>query len=174
MRKLLLLAGFAALVATPIHAQEATANFVDAEGLDLGTVTLTSAEGGVAITGHVMGIEPGEHGFHFHEVGDCDGSAAFESAGAHFNPTSHKHGMENPVGPHAGDLPNLTADAQGMVNIEATSNMVSLTEGEDGYVFDADGTALMIHANPDDNRTDPSGNSGDRIACAVIEAAPAL
>jgi len=174
MRRLVLISAFALAAALPVHAQDAgtaSATFIDAAGEEIGSVTLTQEDGGVTISGHVMGITPGEHGMHFHETGDCDASAAFESAGSHFNPTEHQHGTENPEGPHAGDLPNITADADGMADIELTSDLISLDEGDAAYVFDDDGTALVIHANADDLKTDPSGNSGDRVACAVIEAA---
>lgn len=161
------------LLATPTLAQEAMGTFMDAEGAEAGSVSLTQAEGSVTLSGDVMGLSEGDHGIHFHETGDCDASTAFESAGAHFNPASHQHGLENPEGAHAGDLPNVTASADGSVQFELTSEMISLMEGEEGYVFDDDGTALIIHAEADDQMTDPSGNSGDRVLCAVLEAAPA-
>lgn len=173
MHKLTLSAAMALALVLPAAAQEAqtaAATFMNAEGAEVGTVTLTQGDGSVTVTGELTGMTPGEHGFHFHETGDCDGSTKFESAGKHFNPTDHKHGMENPEGPHAGDLPNVTADDSGMVMVDLSSEMISLTEGDPAYVFDSDGTALVIHAAPDDNVTDPSGNSGDRVACAVIEA----
>lgn len=158
----------------PALAQEpatAMATFMNAEGTEIGAVTLTQGDGTVAITGNLEGVTPGDHGMHFHETGNCDGSTGFESAGGHFNPADHQHGLENPDGPHAGDLPNVTAIDDGTVPVELTTDLISLAEGEDGYVFDDDGTALVIHAGPDDQVTDPAGNSGDRFACAVIEAA---
>ncbi|WP_172123677.1 MULTISPECIES: superoxide dismutase family protein [unclassified Devosia] len=173
MRRLVLISAFALAAALPAQAQDtatAAATFIDASGNEVGSVTLTQDGDAVSIVGHVMDITPGEHGLHFHETGDCDASTAFESAGSHFNPTEHQHGTENPEGPHAGDLPNITADADGMADIELSTEMISLEEGDDAYVFDDDGTALVIHASADDYKTDPSGNSGDRIACAVIEA----
>jgi superoxide dismutase, Cu-Zn family len=175
MRFALAALGAATLMLSPALAQEsgAMATFMDADGNELGTVQLASAADGVSVSGDLTGIAPGEHGMHFHETGDCDPSTAFESAGAHFNPTSHQHGTENPEGPHAGDLPNVTAGADGTVAVALTTDMISLTEGDPAYVFDTDGTALVLHAAADDYQTDPSGNSGDRVACAVIEAAPA-
>jgi len=178
MRKLLIAAaGTALLCAAPAYAQEttpaeptATATFIDLEGNEVGTATLTQAADGVTISGEVMGLEAGEHGFHIHAVGDCDPATMFESAGDHFNPDQKQHGMENPEGPHAGDMLNQTADDQGTIMLDATNAMVSLTEGEPGYLFDDDGSALMLHSDPDDYMTDPGGNSGDRVACAVIEA----
>lgn len=159
------------LLATPAIAQEAHGTLIDLNGQEAGTITFSQSDGAVAITGHAMGLEPGEHGIHFHETGDCDATGKFESAGAHFNPGDHQHGLENPEGPHAGDLPNLTADDDGMADINLTSETISLIEGSDGYVFDEDGTAVVLHAEADDQMTDPSGNSGDRQFCAVIEAA---
>jgi len=148
----------------------ATATFINADGQEVGTVTLTQTADGVQIAGEVNGISPGEHAIHIHETGDCDPTTAFESAGGHFEPGEHQHGLENPQGPHAGDIPNQMADANGIFRIEATTARVTLGEGETS-LFDADGSALVIHAGPDDNVTDPAGNSGDRVACAVIEAA---
>lgn len=160
------------MIATPVLAQEAMGTFINAEGAQGGTVTLTQGDGAVSIQGEGMGLTEGEHGIHFHMTGDCDASTSFESAGDHFNPGDHQHGLENPEGAHAGDLPNVSASADGMAMIELSTDLISLTEGEEGYVFDEDGTALIIHADPDDQMTDPSGNSGDRVLCAVIEAAP--
>ena len=172
MRHLLLISA-AALLAAPAAAQEAAATFIDANGAEAGMVSLVQQGDSVAVTGEIAGISPGPHGIHFHQTGDCDASNAFQSAGGHFNPTDHQHGLENPAGPHIGDLPNIEAGDDGTASIELTSDRISLVEGEEGYVFDEDGTALVIHAGEDDQVTDPSGNSGDRIACAVIEAAPA-
>jgi Cu-Zn family superoxide dismutase len=154
---------------------EATATFVDVDGNEVGTATITALEeGGVMIGGELMGIEPGEHGFHVHETGDCDASTAFESAGGHFNPTDAQHGLANPEGAHAGDVvSNVTAAEDGKVTLEVTSEMISLDESAEGYLFDDDGSAMVLHADPDDQTTDPAGNAGDRIACAVIEAPPA-
>jgi Cu-Zn family superoxide dismutase len=173
MQTMALSAALSLALVLPVLAQEeasASASFVNAEGLEIGTATLTQGENGVSIIGELTGVAPGEHGFHFHQVGDCDPASQFESAGPHFNPTEHKHGIESPDGPHAGDLPNVEATDAGVVLLDLSSEAVSLTEGEEAYVFDEDGTALVLHADADDNVTDPSGNSGDRIACGVIEA----
>ena len=178
MHKLALTTALALAMIAPAHAAEplpamATAVFMDLDGAELGSVTLTQRTAGVVITGELTGLKPGLHGIHFHETGNCDASTKFESAGKHFNPTDHKHGLDSPDGPHAGDLPNITAATDGTASIDLTTDRLSLKEGDPAYVFDADGTALVIHADVDDNVTDPSGNSGDRIACAVIEASTA-
>ena len=180
MHKLLTASAFVLALSLPAVAQDAVvpapgaiARFMDASGQSVGDVTLTQTATGVNISGQLTGMTPGDHGFHFHETGSCDGATKFESAGGHFNPTEHKHGLDNPDGPHAGDLPNVTAAADGTTPVELDTNLLSLTEGQPGYVFDTDGTALVIHAGPDDYKTDPAGNSGDRIACAVIEPATA-
>lgn len=175
MQRLVLSAATTLALILPTMAQDsatAIANFMSTDGTEIGSVTLTQGDGTVTVSGELTGITPGQHGFHFHQTGDCDGAGGFESAGSHFNPTDHQHGLENPEGPHAGDLPNVTAAEDGTVAVDLTTDLISLAEGDPAYVFDDDGTALVIHADADDNMTDPSGNSGDRIGCAVIEAAP--
>jgi hypothetical protein len=114
----------------------------------------------------VRGLPPGVHGIHIHAVGRC--APDFSAAGSHYNPAGKKHGLENPEGAHAGDLPNLTIGQDGTGTFDTTTSMVSLTPG-DKTVFDADGSAIVIHAFQDDQKTDPTGNSGERIACAIIQ-----
>jgi superoxide dismutase, Cu-Zn family len=121
-------------------------------------------DGGVHVSGELTGVPNGEHGFHIHETGTCDAAVKFESAGAHFEPGDKKHGTENPEGPHAGDLMNVTADDDGKVAVDLHNTNVTLEQ-----LLDTDGAALVLHADPDDYKTDPSGNSGDRFACGVIE-----
>jgi Cu-Zn family superoxide dismutase len=115
------------------------------------------------------------HGIHVHTVGRCDGPG-FESAGPHWNPTNRRHGMNNPQGPHGGDLPNVTVAANGVLGETVTLVGADLTTppGVPGALIDADGAALVIHAQADDYVTDPSGNSGARIACAVITPTPEI
>lgn len=135
---------------------------VSSSGASVGAVQAEARPGGTYIRIAVQNLTMGDHGLHLHSVGRCD-PPGFQSAGAHWNPAGRQHGHMNPAGPHAGDLPNLTvsANGHGAINFLATG----------GTLNDADGTSLVIHAKPDDYQTDPSGNSGDRIACAVIAGA---
>jgi Cu-Zn family superoxide dismutase len=149
--------------------RHASATLVDAGGRNVGTVQLAERSGGgVALTGTLHDLPPGSHGIHFHAVGQCDGAAAFASAGAHFNPGARKHGLDSPDGPHAGDLPMVVVGADGRATLDMSTDRVTLGEGLTS-LFDADGSALVLHAAPDDQRTDPSGNSGARIACGVVK-----
>ncbi|SFK85524.1 superoxide dismutase, Cu-Zn family [Salinicoccus halodurans] len=112
-------------------------------------------------------MAPGDHGFHIHETGSCE-QPDFESAGGHYNPTDANHGMDDPEGPHAGDMKNIEVSEDGTVNTEVTADMVTLEEGQDNTLFTEDGTALVIHSGADDYEMQPSGDAGDRIACGVI------
>ena len=116
------------------------------------------------------GLPPGPHGIHFHAVGQCDGktSTPFSTAGAHYNPLGRQHGLENSQGPHAGDAPNFTVAEDGLGRISFTTDRVSLTDGSTS-LFDADGSAIVIHAAADDQKSQPAGNSGARIACGVVK-----
>jgi Cu-Zn family superoxide dismutase len=165
MRKLLWMAGGLALAGcTP--EPRATAEVVDTNGQKVGTVTVVQRAHSVQIDVDVTGLTPGEHGIHLHEVGRCE-TPDFTSAGAHFNPLDRTHGIRSPRGPHAGDMHNITADASGRAQLSFNTAMVTLSEGESS-LLDADGTALVIHADPDDNQTEPAGNSGARVACGVL------
>jgi superoxide dismutase, Cu-Zn family len=154
----------------------ATAELRDGSGNALGVASLTPTTGGVLVSGQFRGLPPGLHGIHIHEVGRCE--SPFTSAGAHWNPAGRQHGTNNPQGTHASDLFSQTAPAEGS-NLRAAANGtgtlrsvargVTLAPGAMS-VFDADGSALVIHVGQDDNVTDPTGNSGDRLACGVIVA----
>ena len=147
--------------------KKATATLMDAKGNKVGTATITPSGKGVKITANFMGLPPGIHALHIHNVGKCD-APDFMTAGGHFNPTMHQHGKDNPQGAHAGDMPNFTADAKGKAKVSVTNPDVTLGDGANS-LFHPGGTALMIHAMPDDYKTDPTGNAGARIACGVIE-----
>ena len=135
---------------------------VSKTGQPLGTVRAWDTAGGVTFRIDAGGLPLGIHGVHVHAVGRCDGPD-FTTAGSHWNPSSRKHGFQNPDGPHAGDLPNVTAAGNGWVR-----ESITLPRATYAQLLDADGSALVIHATADDYRTDPSGNSGGRIACAVL------
>lgn len=167
MTKVLLSAGFVVALALSAVAQDKkVVELKDAKGQSVGTATLESRGDGVSITLDLMGLPPGEHVAHFHQVAKCE-APDFKSAGPHFNPENKKHGLENPEGPHAGDLPNFTVGADGKVKTTLTSKEVSLGDGSHS-LFANGGTALVIHAKADDMKTDPAGNAGDRIACGLI------
>ncbi len=142
----------------------------NAEGAEVGTANLTQVGEGVSVEYQLTAVPAGEHGFHFHMVGSCE-APTFESAGGHFNPTNASHGLDHPEGPHAGDMPNVTTDGAGTASGNYTNDRVTLEEGVPNSLFDADGTALVVHAQPDDHESQPSGAAGDRIACGVVERA---
>ncbi len=158
-----------ALGVPPLAAQEpvtAGGEFIGTEGQSHGTAVLTQAPLGVLIRVELTGLPEGAFGFHLHETGVCE--PPFESAGEHFNPANSPHGYFAEGGPDAGDLPNIHVPASGELTVEAFNTLVSLQEGNEASLLDDDGSALMIHAMPDDYASQPSGESGDRIACAVI------
>ena len=164
MRKLaLLLPLLATACATIEPAGGAPMALVNSAGQSIGTVRAWQTAGGVSFRIGASGLPHGIHGLHVHAVGRCD-PPDFASAGGHWNPAGKKHGMNNPAGPHAGDLPNVEVAANGVLT--ATVTLAGATMAS---LLDADGAALVLHAGPDDYMTDPSGNSGARIACAVIQ-----
>ena len=154
-----------ALAALPVAAKTRV-ELKDAQGKSVGTVILWEQGPGVGMEIHLHDLTPGEHGIHFHQNAKCEGPD-FKSAGPHFNPEGKKHGLENPEGHHAGDMHNITADANGKAEGRFENKDVTLGEGSHS-LFSNGGTAIVIHAKGDDMKTDPSGNSGDRIACGVI------
>ncbi|MDB5649731.1 MAG: hypothetical protein JWL62_1251, partial [Hyphomicrobiales bacterium] len=156
----------------PALAQQPTvpahAKMVDQKGNTLGTAVLTQVPKGVLIELNLEGLPPGLHGIHIHQTGKCDGADKFVSAGGHFAPGGHEHGYQSSNGPHAGDLPNLIVPESGMLKLQIFTDAVTMGAGETS-LYDADGSALVIHAKADDYRSQPAGDSGDRIACGVIE-----
>lgn len=156
-----------------VTAATAMAEMQNISGTVVGTAYFTETAEGVQISAQISGLTeaaPGEHGIHFHQVGRC--TSDFAVAGEHYNPTMAKHGLENEMGPHAGDLPNIEFDDNGSATYNATTRLVSLSAGETALLA-ADGTSLLIHAMPDDQVTDPAGMSGKRIACGVLTASNA-
>lgn len=153
---------------SPVPSQaSARATLAGPTGTPLGDARVESTTHGLRLTVNGIGLPQGAHGTHIHMVGRCD-APAFTSAGSHWNPTGAQHGKDNPQGPHAGDLPNLLigTDGRGSFTIDLHGARMS---GEGG-LLDADGAALIVHADPDDLKTDPTGNSGGRIACGVFSA----
>jgi len=151
-----------ALSAPTFAGEQAAAVLKDAAGKEVGQVMLLAVPSGVLIDANLSAVPPGDHGFHIHEVGQCE-PPDFESAGGHFNPEEDQHGLKTTAGPHAGDLPNIHVPEDGTLRIEMLHQWVSL-QG----LLDDDGAAIVIHEGPDDYITDPTGNAGARIACGVI------
>lgn len=142
--------------------ESAVAMLHTASGADVGRAVATGEGNGVRIAIDARAMPPGTHGVHVHAVGKCD-APDFTTAGAHWNPGAMKHGTQNPAGPHAGDLPNLIVAADGTGSLS-----MMLPSGTLAAMLDADGAAFVVHATADDMMTDPSGNSGGRIACGVF------
>ncbi len=132
----------------------------------VGIATLMESPEGVRIAVQAYNLPPGLHGFHIHETGKCD-PPDFKTAGGHFNPYGNKHGLKNPEGPHAGDMYNLLVGPEGTASAVVIAPLATLGSGQNS-LFDQDGSVIVIHTGPDDYRTDPTGDSGDRIACGVI------
>jgi superoxide dismutase, Cu-Zn family len=151
---------------------KAFARVIDRQGNVVGRATFLPVPVGVAVRFEGRGLPPGPRGFHIHEHGVCNPADDFESAGPHWSPRDREHGHENPEGPHGGDMPNLVVEDDGTADVHVVLPGASLrAQGADSLVA-GDGTALVIHAGEDDLRTDPTGGSGPRIACGVVETAP--
>jgi len=148
------------------RAEDVTVRLTTAQGQDAGTAIIKTASHGVIVQLKAKNLPAGEHGIHFHQSAKCD-PPDFKTAGPHFNPEGKKHGLKNPEGHHAGDMKNVIVAANGTARTTIVDNDVNL--GDDSHsLLSNGGTSLVIHAKPDDMRTDPTGNSGDRIACGVI------
>ncbi len=172
MRRIALAAGplllFSAICYSQASAQTANLEMLNSHGKTVGYATLTEQPAGVKISLQAWKLSPGQHGFHIHAIGRCD-PPSFLSAGGHFNPDGKKHGLKNPAGPHAGDLPNLVAGPDGTATAELVLSQVTMRPGKNS-LFGREGSALVIHASPDDEQSDPAGNAGARVACGVISA----
>jgi len=151
---------------SPAPVQPAKAVLMNAVGKEVGVVDLTQTPNGVLLRVNLTGVPPGDHAFHIHAVGKCD--PPFESAGGHFNPEGTKHGLMATEGRHAGDMPSLHVPSSGELTVEVLNSAVTLAKGPPNSVFDADGSAIVIHEGVDDYRTDPAGNAGARIACGIV------
>jgi Cu-Zn family superoxide dismutase len=162
------LVGACLAAALSVAARERTVmvTLTDLKGGSIGMAMLSpTPDGGVSIALDVKNLPPGDHAFHVHQVAKCE--PPFASAGPHFNPEGKKHGLKNPMGPHAGDMSNFTVGADGMAQVTIVNPRVTLGAGANS-LFANGGTSLVIHAKADDMMTDPAGNAGDRIACGVI------
>ncbi|MDX1630465.1 MAG: superoxide dismutase family protein [Thermoanaerobaculia bacterium] len=155
----------------PMEAEEpgtAAVQLMDREGTEVGMVTFTGQDGSVQVVASLEGLEPGQHGFHIHETGDCSADD-FTSAGGHFNPTGVEHGCPGDEVHHAGDLGNVEIVEDGTGNLDVTSSMISLGQGPSSVL----GRAVVVHQGEDDCTSQPSGAAGPRVACGVIEEAEA-
>jgi superoxide dismutase, Cu-Zn family len=159
------IAALSAVLTFPAVAQSAQAALKDKDGKDVGNVALLQTQAGVLLKVTVKGLPAGEHAFHIHAVGKCE--PPFDSAGGHFNPTQHKHGVMAGEG-HAGDMPNLFIPQSGELTVEVLNTNVTLAKGKPNSLFDNDGSSVVIHGGADDYKTDPAGNAGARIACGVV------
>jgi len=150
----------------PLEGETARAAMRDPAGIDVGWAAFEETPRGTLVRAYFHALPPGVHAIHLHGTGSC--APDFSAAGGHFDPEGREHGFRNPAGPHLGDLPNLFVPAAGNVETEAFVPRLRLGTGP-GTLLDDDGAAVIVHRGPDDYRTDPAGNAGERIACGVIE-----
>ena len=153
----------AALASPAFAVDKATALLKDADGKDVGKVTLIAVPSGVLLAVDLTDMPPGDHGFHIHGIGKCV-APDFKTAGGHFNPEEDEHGLLNEAGPHAGDMPNIHVPASGKLRVEVLNQSVNLGMG----LLGGEGTAIVVHQGPDDYVSNPAGDAGPRIACGVI------
>lgn len=171
MRRTIFAAAIAALMAPQAYAQEtsATAKMTGADGSDNGIVTFNQTKSGMLhIIVEMTNLAPGSHGLHIHEKGACNAAGGFESAGGHYA-GGKEHGVNSENGPHAGDLPNVHVGENGVLKVEFFTDRLSLGDGGANPLLDADGSAVVLHAEPDDYASAPAGHAGNRVACGVIE-----
>lgn len=163
----LLLASAGAVSAAYAQSVTASANMIDTNEQETGTVTFNTTRSGMLhVIVELTGLPPGPHGFHVHETGECNVAEGFSTAGGHYA-GSASHGVESDGGPHPGDFPNIHAAENGVVKVEFFTDRLSMDEG-DNPLMDADGSAVIVHSGADDYTSQPSGDAGDRIACGVI------
>lgn len=180
MKKIILLALTMSSISTFAQAQETVTKFIDIKGSDVGTATLTPTANGTLINLDLKNLPVGEHAIHFHEKGDCtpvqngtttDPKNYFTNAGGHLNPHKYDHGFMQAKGPHAGDIPNIIIPDGGALKTQTINERVTINASENtnlATLLDNDGTAIIIHEGADDHMSQPAGNAGNRIACAVL------
>lgn len=173
MRHFAFATALAATIAIPsaVQAQDpsASVNMINSEESEVGTVTMTTTPSGMLhVVVEMTDLPPGPHGFHIHETGQCDSAGGFESAGGHYA-GDKEHGVMAEGGPHPGDFPNVHVGQDGVLKAEFFTDRVSLGEGGENPLMDEDGSAVVVHASPDDYTSQPSGEAGDRIACGIVE-----
>jgi len=162
IRSACLVAFLAAFAGPAVAADTAKAILSDPEGNEVGTVSLRAVPSGVLLDANFTALPEGAHAFHIHGIGKCE-PPSFKSAGGHYNPGDDQHGLENPAGPHAGDMPNIHVPENGKLRIEVLNQMVNLPD-----LLGGEGTSIVLHEDADDYVSDPAGDAGPRIACGVI------